>query len=61
MIQAQRQDNGTQKIVVRTPIGHKLIKAKKLLITIPPILDNLRPLGLDECERDVFSQWQYTT
>jgi len=61
MTQAERQDNGIQKIIVQTPTGKKLIKAKKLLITIPPTLDKLKPLGLDATENTIFKQWQYTT
>ena len=61
MIQAERQDNGIQQIIVQTPAGKKLIKAKKLLITMPPILDNLKPLDLEESEHNVFKQWKYTT
>lgn len=37
--------------------GGKLIKAKKLLVTIPPTLGNLAPFELSEAETAVFSRW----
>ncbi|KAE9372618.1 FAD/NAD(P)-binding domain-containing protein [Stipitochalara longipes BDJ] len=61
LVHAERHDNGTHHITVQTPSGLKLIKAKKLLMTIPPILENLTPFELDHQEHSVFSQWQYTT
>jgi hypothetical protein len=61
MITAERSAYDLQKVTVQTPTGVKLIKAKTLLITIPPILDNLTPLDLSDKERDVFKQWEYTT
>jgi hypothetical protein len=46
------------RILVHTPSGLKLVQAKKLLLTIPPKLDNLRPFDLDNTERELFSQFQ---
>lgn len=46
-------------LVVKTPSGSKLIKASKLLVSIPPILDNMDPFALDTKELDLFSQWHY--
>jgi hypothetical protein len=60
LVRAERHVNGSHHITVQTPTGLKLIKAKKLLMTIPPILDNLTPFELDHHEHSVFSQWQYT-
>ncbi|KAH8758856.1 hypothetical protein BGZ57DRAFT_995365 [Hyaloscypha finlandica] len=60
LVRTERHINGSYYITVQTPTGLKLIKAKKLLITIPPILDNLTPFELDHHEHSVFSQWQYT-
>ena len=39
---AQRPSNGSSEVrlVVNTPSGQKLIRASKLLISIPPLLDN---------------------
>jgi hypothetical protein len=48
---------GGVKIEVDTPAGRKLIQAKKLLITIPPKLDNLYGFDLSDTERDLFGQF----
>ncbi|ORY63844.1 amine oxidase-like protein [Pseudomassariella vexata] len=50
------RSNGTT-VVVKTPTGHKLIKANKLLITVPPTVKNLAGFDLDEAEMSVFNQW----
>ncbi|MCJ1436266.1 hypothetical protein MMC27_005644 [Xylographa pallens] len=47
-------------LVVQTPSGQKLIKASKLLSSIPPLLDNMRPFDLDATEHDLFSQWNHS-
>ncbi|OJJ06292.1 hypothetical protein ASPVEDRAFT_140072 [Aspergillus versicolor CBS 583.65] len=47
-------------ILVRTPTGVTLIKANKLLVTIPPILSNLEPFDLDDRERSIFAQFQHS-
>ena len=44
------------KLVVRTPNGKKLIVAKKLLITIPPKLDIMKPFDLSRQETIIFSK-----
>jgi beta-cyclopiazonate dehydrogenase len=56
VVASQRTEYGV-KAVINTAGGRKLIKAKKLLITIPPTTDNLRPFDLDDSETSVFSQW----
>lgn len=43
--------------LVSTPTGRLIIKAKKLLIAIPPTLDNLKFLDLDENSRHLFGQF----
>jgi len=42
VVDAQRPSNGSSgvSLVVQTPSGKKLIQASKLLISIPPLLDN---------------------
>lgn len=52
-----RDSNGGIQIEVATPTGRKLIQAKKLLITIPPLVDNLCEFDLSDTERDIFSQF----
>ena len=57
---AQRSYNGSSvSLVVKTPSGSKLIRASKLLVTVPPIVDNMAPFGLDAKESNIFSKWHY--
>ncbi|KAJ4354622.1 uncharacterized protein N0V89_006359 [Didymosphaeria variabile] len=55
VICSERSDGGV-KLIVQTPAGRKLIKAKKLLITIPPRLDFLAPFNLSAHERSIFGK-----
>lgn len=48
-------------LVAATPLGNKLIKASKVLISIPPLLDNMQPYDLNEAERSLFSQWTFSS
>ncbi|KAJ0166675.1 Beta-cyclopiazonate dehydrogenase [Colletotrichum tanaceti] len=54
---SKRTDDGVTAVVA-SATGRKLIKAKKLLITIPPTLENLAPFDLDASETSVFEKWQ---
>ena len=45
-------------VVVWTPSGLKLITAKKVLISIPPMLENLKGFDLSQKERSLFSQFR---
>lgn len=56
-----RSDPNFVKVLVKTPSGRKLIKAKKILSTIPPLLSNLRGFDLDATERPLFKQFKYHT
>lgn len=47
-------------VVVQTSSGTKLIRAKKLLLTIPPKLDNLHGFDLDNNEQSLFSKFSNT-
>jgi hypothetical protein len=47
-------------IVVQTPSGRKTIQAKKLLISIPPKLDNFVGFDLSANERSLFGKWLNT-
>ncbi|KAL0938345.1 Beta-cyclopiazonate dehydrogenase 2 [Colletotrichum truncatum] len=58
VVASERTDAGV-KAVVKTANGRKLIKAKKLLITIPPTTKNLQPFDLNESETSIFDQWQH--
>ncbi|KAF1948584.1 FAD/NAD(P)-binding domain-containing protein [Byssothecium circinans] len=57
---ASRRSDNSVALVVQTPSGKKLIKASKLLISIPPLLENVRPFDLDNTETSLFSKWSYT-
>ena len=48
------------RLVVRTPTGNKLIVASQMLISMPPVLENMGPLGLDRRETDLFDKFTYT-
>jgi hypothetical protein len=58
VISAVRNSSGVS-LVVKTPTGNKLIQAKKLLITIPPLVDNMSPFSLDTTESRLFQKWKY--
>lgn len=60
VVASNRSHRRGVQLVVNTPSGRKLIKASKLLITIPPLLNNMAPFDLDSNERHLFSQWSYT-
>ena len=52
--------DGFVKIVVSTPSGLKLIKAKKIVLSIPPIIQNLANFDLDTLERSLFNEFNTT-
>lgn len=45
-------------LTVKTPSGKKTILASKLLVTMPPTLANMGPLGLDSRESSLFSRFR---
>ena len=45
------------RIKVTTPQGEKTILAKKLIITVAPLIENLGALDLSSEEKSLFSQW----
>lgn len=47
------------KLLIQTPSGLKLIRAKKIVSTIPPILSNLAGFDLDPTELHLFKQFRY--
>ena len=57
---AMDRSNGDHtKILIQTPAGRKLIRTKKIVSTIPPILSNLQGFDLDNYEAPLFSQFKY--
>jgi hypothetical protein len=57
VIWVDRKHSTDIKALVSTPSGQVFVTAKKLLIAIPPTLDNLKFLDLDENSRYTFSQF----
>ena len=53
-----RSSPSNVKVLVQTPSGPKLIVAKKLLLTIPPKLDNLVGFDLSANETSLFAQFR---
>lgn len=57
MIATDRNGDGNVKVLIQSPQGVKLILAKKLLISIPPLVSNLAAFDLSTTERNLFAQW----
>ena len=45
-------------IVVQTPSGFKIIRARKLVVAFPQVIENFRGFDLDRKERKVFSKFE---
>ncbi|KAL6231379.1 hypothetical protein BDW75DRAFT_247927 [Aspergillus navahoensis] len=59
-IQTTRDDDGVEVIIRNARTGtEKLIRAKKLLIAFPPVLDKLPGFDLTEQESTLFAKWTY--
>ncbi|KAL9599934.1 MAG: hypothetical protein Q9219_003496 [cf. Caloplaca sp. 3 TL-2023] len=56
VIATNRSSSGV-KVLVKSPQGLKLILAKKLIISIPPLLSNFNGFDLSTTERDLFGQF----
>jgi flavin-dependent amine oxidoreductase len=57
VVATQRDAAGYVKVLVQTPAGPRIIRAKKLLVTIPPKVGNLTGFDLDATERGLFGQF----
>ncbi|AGZ38854.1 NAD(P)/FAD-dependent oxidoreductase [Actinoplanes friuliensis] len=57
VVATDRDAAGYANILVQTPSGLKIIRAKKLVVTIPPKLDNLFGFDLDATEAGLFAQF----
>ena len=57
VIATDRSDDDGVKVLVQTPQGVKLILAKKLVVTIPPDLNNLEGFDLSANETSLFAQF----
>ncbi|KAB5518097.1 hypothetical protein GE09DRAFT_1157527 [Coniochaeta sp. 2T2.1] len=58
VLASERTDDGVQ-LVVAGKKGVRVVKAKKLLMAIPPTRENLIPLDLNAEEREIFSKPMY--
>ena len=58
VVSMDRSNPALVKITVKTPTGKKLIKAKKLISAIPPLIDNLGGFDLDQTEKPIFNKFQ---
>ncbi|KAL6716094.1 hypothetical protein ACLMJK_005660 [Lecanora helva] len=56
VIATDRRGNDV-KVLVKTPNGIKVIVAKKILLTIPPLLNNLVGFDLSSQEKNLFGQF----
>ena len=48
------------KLVVRTPMGNKLLIVSQILISVPPQLENMSPFDPDKREQSLFQQFNNT-
>ncbi|KAL3479555.1 hypothetical protein BJX99DRAFT_255551 [Aspergillus californicus] len=58
VVQVSRDRESTQ-LVVDTPSGRQQIRAKKLIVTIPPLVNDLRFMDLHPREIDLFHQFAH--
>ncbi|KAH8700753.1 amine oxidase, flavin-containing superfamily [Talaromyces proteolyticus] len=57
IVATKRSITGYSSITVTTPCGRREIRAKKILLAIPPKLDNLDGFDLDATEKSLFQQF----
>ena len=57
VVATDRGADGYANVLVQTPAGLKLIRAKKLVVTVPPKIDNLFGFDLDFTELSLFAQF----
>jgi flavin-dependent amine oxidoreductase len=58
VIATDRDARGYANLLVQTPSGLRLIRAKKIVVTVAPKLDNVAGFDLDGTELSVFSQFR---
>ncbi|RDW93050.1 amine oxidase, flavin-containing superfamily [Aspergillus mulundensis] len=58
---AHHKGTSAHHIVVDTPSGKQRIIANKVIVAIPPLLENLDGFDLDDRESDIFSRFQYSS
>ena len=57
-VQVDRSLPGEVYLVVQTPNGKQIVKVRRLIVTIPPLLDTLRGFDLSCDESSVFSKFK---
>ncbi|KAI9929379.1 hypothetical protein MW887_000848 [Aspergillus wentii] len=57
VVSSKRSGDESIDLTVKTPSGNTTIHARKLLITIPPLLSNMDVFDLDAAENNVFKQF----
>ncbi|KAI9741348.1 MAG: hypothetical protein M1834_003065 [Cirrosporium novae-zelandiae] len=60
VVAMDRNETGCIKVLVDTPAGKKLILAEKIVVAIPPKLNNLAGFDLDSTEQSLFKQFTNT-
>ncbi|PYH66573.1 flavin-dependent quinone reductase [Aspergillus vadensis CBS 113365] len=61
VVATNRSDSGVEVTVQHANGTHKLIKARNLLITFPPLMQKLQGFDLDETETELFQKWFWRT
>ncbi|CRG90903.1 hypothetical protein PISL3812_07949 [Talaromyces islandicus] len=61
-VETDRSDSGVSLVVENHADGtKKLIRAKKLLVTFPPLVQSLKGFDLDTTETGLFEKWHWMT
>lgn len=60
-VKTARTDEGVDVLVKGADNTHTLIRAKKLIISFEPTINNLNGIDLDEQETSVFEKWKWST
>ncbi|KAF6816735.1 amine oxidase [Colletotrichum musicola] len=60
-VETTRTEEGVEVLVQSADNTRTLIRAKKLVVSFEPTLDNLEGVGIDEEETTVFSKWKWST
>ncbi|RAH62511.1 NADPH-dependent FMN reductase Lot6 [Aspergillus piperis CBS 112811] len=61
VVATNRSDSGVEVTVQHANGTRKLIKARNLLITFPPLMQKLQGFDLDKAETDLFRKWFWRT
>lgn len=62
VLEVERSSNNTTgiRMIVSTPSGIVLVESQKLIVSVQPTLENLKPLDLTLEEKQLFGQFEYT-